>query len=358
MTDKSTVLAVDDTPENLHLLMDLLKDDYAILAAKDGEKAIKLAHAKKPDIILLDVMMPGMNGYEVIEKLKSDDETRDIPVIFITALSEADDETKGLEMGAIDYITKPFNPSIVKARVKNHLALREAARLKEDVERIMRHDLKSPLSAVITLPQIMAMSEDISDFHKEMLGRIEDSGYMLLSMVNMSTALFKMERGSYQYDPQPMDLAAVVRKVYLAHEDTVSMRQIKWRFEIDGKEAEDGQEFTINGEELLCYSMLGNLISNAVEACCSKSEEGVSGGSVSVSLTRAENGGADVKIVNTGEVSAEIARKFFEKYATFGKTRGTGLGTYSALLIARAHGGDISMSSQDGLVAVNISLPA
>ena len=143
MAEKSSVLVVDDTPENLHLLMDLLKDEYVIWAAKDGAKALQLAYAKKPDIILLDVMMPGMNGYETIEWLKSRDETKDIPVIFITSLSEADDEAKGLALGAVDYIIKPFFPGIVKARIKTHLALYDQNRALEEQVELRTRELKA-----------------------------------------------------------------------------------------------------------------------------------------------------------------------------------------------------------------------
>ena len=349
MSNKPTVLAVDDTPENLHVLMELLKDDFVILAAKDGEKALKLARNKEPDIILLDVMMPGMDGYEVIGELKSDDITKDIPVIFVTSLSDAGDETKGLALGAIDYITKPFNPDIVKARVRNHLELREAVRVREDVERIMRHDLKSPLTTVVSLPQLILMSGDYDDHVISMLGRIEDAGYTLLSMINMSTALFKMERGTYTFVPEKMDLAAVVRKIFIGQEDTAQMRGISLVLEIDGREAAPDQEFIMTGEELLCYSMLANLVENSVDAC-------PKGKAVRVHLQSKEDS-VHIAVCNPGEVPDEIKSSFFAKYATAGKDRGTGLGTYSAKLIAEAHQGEISMENIDGKVVVNISIP-
>jgi diguanylate cyclase len=124
MTTKQKVLIVDDTPENIHILMEILKDDYVIIAATNGEKALQLAiKIPQPDIILLDVMMPEIDGYIVCQKLKENPQTQHIPVIFVTALTEVGNETKGLEMGAVDYIVKPINPLIVKARLKNQLTI-------------------------------------------------------------------------------------------------------------------------------------------------------------------------------------------------------------------------------------------
>ncbi len=121
----NTVLIVDDTPENIDLLGDLLNQDYKIKVALNGEKALKIAGSENPpDIILLDIMMPDMDGYEVCRRLEADPKTHDIPVIFVTSKSDESDETKGLEIGAVDYITKPFSLPIVRARVKTHLALK------------------------------------------------------------------------------------------------------------------------------------------------------------------------------------------------------------------------------------------
>ncbi|MFT6926137.1 MAG: diguanylate cyclase (GGDEF)-like protein [Psychromonas sp.] len=123
---KQKILIVDDIIDNIKVLIDLLKPEYKTFFAANGEKALELAQNMSPDIILLDIVMPEMNGFEVCQKLKSNPITCDIPVIFISAMSEIGDETKGLEVGAVDYITKPISPAIVKARVKNHLKLRGA----------------------------------------------------------------------------------------------------------------------------------------------------------------------------------------------------------------------------------------
>jgi diguanylate cyclase (GGDEF)-like protein len=122
------ILLVDDAPENIRMLRNLLKDDARLLFATSGLDALATARVEEPDLILLDVLMPGLDGYEVCRRLKSAPETRDIPVIFITGLIDETDESRGLELGAIDYITKPFTPGIVRMRVQNHLALRRVTR--------------------------------------------------------------------------------------------------------------------------------------------------------------------------------------------------------------------------------------
>jgi phosphoserine phosphatase RsbU/P len=121
------ILIVDDTPLNIGVISGALKDSYKTKVATNGEKALALASAgEKPDLILLDIMMPGMNGYEVCSRLKTDPATNEIPVIFLTGQTSAEEETRGFEVGAVDYIHKPFSPAVVKARVRSHILLREA----------------------------------------------------------------------------------------------------------------------------------------------------------------------------------------------------------------------------------------
>src|SRR5580700_2057304 len=121
------ILVVDDTPLNIGVISGALKDSYKTKVATNGEKALALASAEeKPDLILLDIMMPGMDGYEVCSRLKADPATSEIPVIFLTGQTSAEDETRGFEVGAVDYVHKPFSPAVVKARVRSHILLREA----------------------------------------------------------------------------------------------------------------------------------------------------------------------------------------------------------------------------------------
>jgi CheY-like chemotaxis protein len=124
--EKPTILAVDDTPENLDVVKGILADEYIVKAATSGAMALKIVEKQPPDLVLLDIMMPEMDGYEVCRRLKDDDVTRGIPVIFLTAMEQTTDEAKGFDLGAADYITKPVNPPILQARVRTHLALKQS----------------------------------------------------------------------------------------------------------------------------------------------------------------------------------------------------------------------------------------
>lgn len=169
----STVLIVDDTPQNLTILGELLQPSHRVRAANSGERALRAAHsAPRPDIILLDVMMPEMDGYEVLRRLRHDEATRDVPVIFITAMNASEDEEHGLQLGAVDYITKPFNPAIVLARVNTHLELkrardrllRENEWLDAEVRRRMRENLLTQELSMKALA-ILAETRDMETGH-------------------------------------------------------------------------------------------------------------------------------------------------------------------------------------------------
>ncbi|WP_028574709.1 diguanylate cyclase domain-containing protein [Desulfonatronovibrio hydrogenovorans] len=123
-TNRPKILIVDDTPTNIEIIAEILEQEYEIVFAKDGPEGIAMAELHRPDLILLDIMMPEMDGFETCQKLKQNPVTKNIPVIFITALDMEEDEARGLQAGAIDYITKPIRPSVVRARIKNHVELK------------------------------------------------------------------------------------------------------------------------------------------------------------------------------------------------------------------------------------------
>jgi CheY-like chemotaxis protein len=281
------IIIVDDTEENIDLLVDVLEDDYKLNVAMDGTSALKRVAHSPPDLILLDIMMPDMDGYEVCAKLKANATTKEIPIIFITAMAEEQDETKGLSLGAVDYITKPIKPAIVKERVKNHLQLkfskeelkiakeelkkqneilRENARLREDIQAIARHDIKTPLNAIITIPDLLKKQENITLQQKEILEMFEQAGYRVMDIINSTIDLYRMEKGKYDVNPMPVDILKVIRQLKGEIKEIMVNKEIEFKILIDGQKAKAEDTFTILGEEMLYYSMLANLIKNAAEA--------------------------------------------------------------------------------------------
>ncbi|MCP4103290.1 MAG: response regulator [Lentisphaerae bacterium] len=364
---QGNILVVDDTPANLQLLTGILENHgYTARPVKDGKMALWGARGTiPPDLILLDIVMPDMDGYEVCQQLKADERTRDIPVIFLSTLDDVSDKIKAFSIGGVDYITKPFKEEEVLARVQTHLELKhareklkqqnleliEAARLREDIERITRHDLKTPLSTIISFPDMIIANEELTDQSVRFLKIIEESGYRMLKMINLSLDLFKMEQGIYQVQPVPLDIVPVINKIAAEMHRLMQSRKVSLNIVLQGHPVGDDEQFTVRGEELLCYSMLANVMKNALEA----SSEGEC-----VTLTL--DGEADEGLIclhNTGVVPEGIRDSFFEKYVTSGKgATGTGLGTYSAKLIAETQQGSIGMSTSahDG-TTVTIRLP-
>jgi len=344
ISEKTKILIVDDTPENLDILQGLLQDEYQLFAAPAGEIAIQIAKKQVPDLILLDIMMPGMDGYEVCRQLKADESTKDIPVIFITAKVETNDEVKGFNVGGVDYITKPFSPQAVLARVKAHLALKrekelliENMQLKEDVERITRHDLKNPLTAIINYPKLIAR-DNLTENQIEKLDKISDAGVKLLNMINLSLDLYKMEQSTYIFMPEPIDILQILNDIIHEKRHHIRSKRVIIQILVNGAPISEADSFIVHGEELLFYSMLSNLFKNALEAS-PRNEK------IQISLTKENE--CLISIHNQGAVPEDIRDHFFEKYTTSGKHGGTGLGTYSAKLIAETLGGFITMESAE-----------
>lgn len=207
--------------------------------------------------------------------------------------------------------------------------------LSHDVERITRHDLKTPLNAIINLPHVLLGGETDSS-RIEMIKAIQDSGYKMLGLINRSYDIYRMESGSYVIKPEAVDLLSLLRRIEMELENLFESKKSQLKIFIDGRESEKEDVFMVKGEELLLFSMFANLVKNAVEAT-------PLGDPVSVFLSEGEV--HKVNIHNKGVVPDSIQKSFFEKYSTAGKVGGTGLGTYSASLIATAHGGEISMDS-------------
>jgi DNA-binding response OmpR family regulator len=352
---RCTVLIVDDVPSNIEVLSGALKDEYAIKVAISGRKALEIAGAFPVDLILLDIMMPVMDGFETCRRLKADPATAHVPVIFLSAKDTVDDIVGGLRLGAVDYVSKPADPTILKARIATHLALATAmgdlkrqnellienAHLREDVERMTRHDLKSPLAVTLHASQAL-LGSDLPDAQREHAHMIQMAANHALDMINRTLDIHKMEKGEYQPTLRPFDLAALLSRVAQQTELAFTDRRIAIRFAAPG-------DAVCLGEAPLCYSMFTNAFKNAAEAS-------PPGGAIRVEVAPGP-GSLHVVIDNEGEVPLTMRGRFFEKYATAGKQGGTGLGTYSIRLMAAVQGGDAAIATGDGHTRLTITLP-
>lgn len=358
------ILIVDDEPININILVDVLGGGWRTLVATNGEQALRRCQTETPpDLILLDVMMPDMDGYEVCRRLKADPATVDIPVIFVTAMTDLSDETKGFNLGAVDYIVKPISPEIVRARVQAHvelalarrtlheqnLRLEEAIQRAEDMENLMRHDLKGPLGVIIGFPQLLLDGDDLDDAKRDALGKIENAGYRMLNMIDLSLDLAKMERGAYEATPVKIDVNRALDQVLGDLETLRRVKDIEVDISIDGDTAPHELVFAY-GEELLLQSVLSNLLKNAMEA--SPEQE-------TVTVKMKPGDPVEIRLRNTGAVPEEMRDRFFDKYASSGKSHGTGLGTYSARMMVDTMGGSIKLdTTEQDMTSVVVTLPA
>jgi len=362
--ERPTILVVDDTPENLLLLTSLFKEEYRVKIAHNGEKALSICQSDTPpDLVLLDVMMPGMDGFEVARSMRGHPSSEHIPVIFVTAMTGEDARLKGMELGAVDFVTKPINPDALKVRVRNFMRYVELhqqlqadydemmamERLKEDVERITRHDMKGPLAGVLGLVQGFAEATNLTADQREQIQMIEETALQVLDMINLSNELFKIETGRFVLKPQVISVANVIRRIVELSRRTFAVRNLT--IAVATPHGVDDDQLMAIGDPMLCYSLFQNLIKNACEAA-------PDGTGVTITI----NCGAPMRITvdNKGVVPAHIRENFFDKFATAGKQGGTGLGTYSAKLLIEAQHGTIAMETSDekNQTRITLTLPA
>jgi len=370
-----SVLVVDDSPKNVDLLVNTLKHDYRLEVAQNGPKALDYAKRHDPDLILLDIMMPEMDGFEVCSRLKAAPETKDIPVVFLTAMSETDDKTRGFELGAVDYITKPFRPAEVKARVRAHLTLKEmreeiqqhalqSMELFHQAQKIeamgtlaggIAHDFNNLLMGIQGRVSLMLIDIDPSQSFYEHLKGIEE---YVISAANLTQQLLGFA-GKGKYDVRSTDLNELINKTSRVFGRTkkeikihCSLQEDLWAAEIDQGQIEQVMmNLYVNAWQAMPESGDLNL-----ETQNTKLDEdfsklfSVKEGKY-VKITVADNG--------IGMDEATRQRIFEPFYTTKQMGRGTGLGLASTYGIIKNHDGIITVYSEKGEgTTFNIYLPA
>lgn len=356
LTGKATILVVDDTSDNLVLMSNLLKDDYQVKIANGGERALKIAASDPPpDLILLDIMMPGMDGYEVCQRLKHDPKTRNIPVIFLTAKAEVADEKKGLELGAVDYIIKPISPPIVIARVKNQLALQEknieleiarsiaekANLAKSSFLSSMSHELRSPLNAILGFSQLMESdSPPPTPSQKESITQILKAGWHLLTLINEILDLAKIESGHIPILCEPVAL----NEVLLECQSMIAPQAQQYGISMIFPRLDD--TWVVSADRTRVKQVLINLLSNAIKY-------NIKQGTVEVSCTANSPGCIRVSIRDTGAgLSPEHLGQLFQSFNRLGQeaseTEGTGIGLVVSKRLVELMKGTIGVESKVG----------
>ncbi len=286
MSRQETILIVDDKKINRDLLGELLKPYFKIKVAKSGALALKAALREdgQPDLILLDIMMPDMDGYEVCRKLKSDEVTKGIPVIFVTAMGETSDKTKGFDLGAVDYITKPVSPPILMARVKTHLYLKRVKDSLEDQVEVrtkelhsalievkasehaksefmarMSHELRTPLNAIITpISLLIDKTEDSED--KITLKSVNKSANELLNLIKNILDFSGLETGS-EIIEEPFQLDHILSKLDDVWSTASKEKKLNFNLKFDSQAAPN----SCIGDPKRLEQALEQILNNAVK---------------------------------------------------------------------------------------------
>ena len=348
----ASILVVDDTPANLQLLSGMLKErGYRVRPAPSGELALRGAQAVPPDLILLDVTMPGMDGYEVCARLKAEERLCDIPVLFISALTEPMDKVRAFQAGGVDYVTKPFNIEEVDARVRTHLELRrqkrelaanlvrlrELERLRDSLTHMIAHDMKSPLLVIGMAFEFLAPLIKKSDEGTVSVVRDAQVGLaMVLEMIAQMLDVSRMEAGALKLKSARGDMAETVRQAVEAQRVLAGRRRVTV-FVAGAMVAEFDHE--------LVRRVVGNLVGNAFKFTTTDGE-------IRVSVQKG-NGEIRVEVADNGRgIASEHHQRIFEKFGQVeekGASRiGTGLGLTFSRMVIEAHGGTIGVESVVG----------
>lgn len=361
---KPLILIVDDIPKNLQVLSSILnKENYQISFASNGKQALSVIETTLPDLILLDIMMPEMDGYEVCRNLKNNTNTSHIPIIFLTGKAESDDIVEGLKIGAVDYITKPFNSTELITRVKTHLELKlsrdaiveynielkaaqdELKALNANKDKffsIIAHDLRGPFSGFMGLSELL--TEDFDQLDKKEVVQIGESlnkaAKRLFALIENLLEWSRAQMGRIDFNPSNIDIQDAVTRVTQVFKDTAESKSINLINLVP-------KDMYVLADNNMMNTILRNLTSNAIKFTHRE-------GTVTYSAASIDEKFIEVSVMDSGVGMTEDAMdKIFRldaKHSTPGteKEQGTGLGLLLCKEFVEKHGGTINVKSVVG----------
>ncbi len=359
------ILIIDDNATNLGVITDYLSEQgFKIMIARNGELGIKRAQAAKPSLILLDVMMPGIDGFETCRLLKADERTKDIPIIFMTALSDVEDKVKGFQVGGVDYITKPIQHEEVFARVKTHLRIQvQANQLSEQNLRlqemtatleklnadkdnffsIVAHDLKGPFQLLLGTTELLAeIAETLSPQDvKEMGQSLHRSAKNVYNLLENLLAWSRLQQGRMDYQPIRLDLHQIADQTVQLLASNSFAKRINLQSQVK-------RGIFVQADENMLNTVIRNLTSNALKFTPYNGQVTI------MAKVELETNMVEVTVMDTGVgISEADAAKLFKiavHHSTLGtaKEKGTGLGLIICKEMVECHGGRIWVESEPG----------
>ena len=361
------LLVVDDVQTNVLLLKALLgKEGYGILVANNGQEALEVIRNENPDLILLDIMMPGMDGFEVAERLKSEEFRCEIPIIFLTALDDTQSIVNGFKLGVGDFISKPFRKEELMVRIKHQLSLVAARRIIEEKNEELRktiagrdkmysviaHDLRSPMASMKMLLNTIMMSVEKDKIDPDIFDMLEMSNKTseeVFSLLDNLLKWTKSQLGKLTVIPQKLDISGLADGVVEVMNSVAEVKHIKLI-------RTDHESFFVYVDIEMIKSILRNLISNAVKFSNPDSE-------IKVGI-KAEDGKVIVSVTDSGKgIKKEDQHKLLKDsthFTTYGTNseEGSGLGLLLCRDFARKNGGELWFESEENLGSVfSFSLP-
>ncbi len=326
MEENPLILIVDDIPENIEVLLQILyRDNYLFGIATNGEETYSAIENQHPDLILLDIMLPDTDGFEICKNLKSIEKTADIPIIFLSARVELEDKVKGFKLGAVDYITKPFEEEEVIARVRTHIRLkqvekqlRDANKSKDKMFSIIGHDLRNPIGSFKTTLDLLVNRQDMfkGDSLNSMLKTLKNSADATFSLLENLLFWARSQRGKIKYLPTNINLYSIVQGLEFLIKNSLNEKNITLNSFID-------TDINVFADSNMLQTIFRNLITNAIKFT-------ENNGTIKISVKKDKFLEVSIKDNGIG-MSQEVQDRIFKKnehFTSFGTNdeRGSGLG--------------------------------